>query len=379
MNVLRTKTLEYISWALSSSGEEAPIPSWPELLEVSEDERLSPVLYIAMMKRNISIPPQFREGFARQYLYNWRRNASTFKELSKLLPALGGPVILLKGASLLPAVYKNLGLRGMVDVDILVREENVAQINKTLIRLGYRPFPGLRSSTPTNYLNSLMYEKKELRLLLHLHWHLVNAVIPNYVYREKINIDKLWEEAVPVKVGQADALCLAPHHQLLHLSEHALKHSYHPLQVVLDIHQTLNYRGEEFDWERLVNEAEEFGLKGPLFYGLWLSKDFFHTGVPQWVIESLRPQRPGLAERVFYDMLKQGKRQEETVWLFYLSNTSGWRKKTVFLFRTVFPPQDVLRVMEGIDVDNGALYRSYWLLFLRRLQGALRLFSGRNR
>ncbi|MBM2834956.1 MAG: hypothetical protein HW406_2117 [Candidatus Brocadiaceae bacterium] len=53
-------------------------------------------------------------------------------------------------------------------------------------------------------------------------------------------MDKLWKEAIPLKVRQADGLCLAPHHQLPHLSEHAMKHSYNTLIHVWGIHQVIN-------------------------------------------------------------------------------------------------------------------------------------------
>ncbi|MCP4366426.1 MAG: nucleotidyltransferase family protein [Planctomycetes bacterium] len=376
MNALRTKTLEYISRVLSSSEGEGPAPSWPELFDVSEEEGLSPALYMAMMKRGISIPPPFREQFAQEYLYNWRVNTSVFEELSELLPAFKCPVILLKGAALLPVVYKNCGLRGMGDVDILVREHNVPQIDKTLLSLGYQPYVELRSYPVTDYLNSLLYRKNDSSRLIHLHWHLVNSVMPNYVYRETLDMNKLWEEAVPLKVGGADALCLAPHHQLIHISEHAFKHSYQPLHTVLDIHRALHHWGEGFDWKKLCREAEEFRLNGPLFYSLWFSREFLHTRVPDEVVESLRPRRPGLAERAYFSLLRRGSRREALCWLFYLSNTHGWQKKTEFLFRTVFPPRDVLMLMKG--AKDGTLFRLYCSSIANRIQGGLQLLHNRQ-
>lgn len=369
MNKSPFRALKYISQVLNPSREVTLTPSWPELLEVSEKEGLSAFLYIAMTRKGIEIPLQFRERFKREYISNWRRNTPVFGELSELLPVLERPVILLKGASLLPTAYKNYGLRSMEDVDMLVRREDAPQINRTLFRLGYRTDIELSSYPVTNYLNSLMYRKKGSPLLLHLHWHIINTIIPNYVCTEKINLGRLWEEAVPIRVRDTNALCLAPHHQLLHLSEHALKHSYRPLQVVLDIHQWLNYRGGDMDWKRLCKEAEEFRLRSPLFYGLWLSREIFNTKVPEEVVEALRPPHPGLAEKTFFRLLLRGKRPAILGWLFYLSQTPGWRKRTEFLFHTVFPPPETLRLIEGVDNKN--LYSLYWGSFLRRLQGRL--------
>jgi hypothetical protein len=94
-------------------------------------------------------------------------------------------------------------------------------------------------------------------------------------------------------VKQTHAHCLAPHHQIPHLLEHAMKHSYNTLIHVWDIHQLINHFKEAFNWKRLCKEAEDFQLKGQLFYSLWLGKEYFDTCVPQRIMESLRSQHTG--------------------------------------------------------------------------------------
>lgn len=370
----RNKSLEYISQALNPSVSITISPSWPEVLSVSQKEGLSFLLYKAMIKRGIDMPSPARETLKQEYIHNWGRNAHIFEELAALLRIMGNPVIILKGAALLPSVYEDFGLRALGDVDILVRPEDAPRINKNLSQSGYRSDCGLHSYSVSNYLNSLLYGKHGSPLLLHLHWHLVNNALPNYIYTEKINMEKLWREAIPLRVQQSEALCLSPHHQLLHLSEHAMKHSFYTLIHVWDIQQVINRWKKELDWEKLCREAEEFHLKGPLFYSLWLSKEYFDASVPQKILESLHPCCRGLGERVFHSLLRHGKRKEKLCWLFYLSNISSWQKRIKFILRTILPPREVMAHMEGIE-HGGEKSPLYSKVALRRFRRFLWFFS----
>ena len=369
------ETLEYIFRILNPLVEVAvDPPSWSELLRASQNEGLSFLLYKGMAKKGIDMPLSFRESLKKEYIDNWGRNASIFEELAALLRMLKIPVIILKGAALLSSVYDGLGLRVLGDVDVLVKPEDVSELDKVLSQSGYRPDQERRSSPVTNYLNSLVYGKNGSPLLLHVHWHLVNNALPNYIYAEKINMDKLWKEANPLKIRHAEALWLAPQHQLLHLSEHAMKHSYNTLIHVWDIHQVINHWKEKLDWERVCRDAGEFQLKRPLFYSLWLSKEYFGTCMPDEILEALRPGYKGVGERIFFCLLRKGRRREKLCWLLYFSTISGWQKKIAFVFRTLFPPTDVLLHMEDVE-NRGKGYLLSLKVTTRRFRKALRLFG----
>jgi len=368
------KTLGYIFQILNpvlKTGD--PDTPWPEVLSISQNEGLSFLLYKSAAKKNINIPFSVKQSLKQEYIYNWGRNIRILEELAALLRVFKNPVIVLKGAALLSSVYEDFGLRMLGDVDILVKPEDVPKIDKVLSQSGYQSDHTLSFYRVTNYLNSLVYGKTGSPLLLHLHWHLVNNALPNYIYAEKIDMDKIWNEAIPLKIRESEALCLAPHHQLLHLSEHAMKHSYNTLIHVWDIHQVISHGKEKLDWERVCRESGEFQLKGPLFYSLWLSKEYFGTCVPQEILEFLHPRHKGMGERFFFYLLRKGKRREKLCWLFYFSNISGWQKKMKFVFYTLFPPRDILLHME--DIENGEKTFLIWKVALRRLLKALRLFG----
>lgn len=70
------------------------------------------------------------------------RNLRIYNELSKVLKAFtdaGIDVIVLKGAVLAETVYKNVGLRVIGDVDMLVKKDDLSIAKKELALLGYNP------------------------------------------------------------------------------------------------------------------------------------------------------------------------------------------------------------------------------------------------
>lgn len=364
-----TNNLEYILGVLNPLKRVTVPPSWPELLAISQKEGLSCLLYKEMLKRGIDIPPPFGEQFRQEYIHTWGKNVRILEELATLLSTLGVPAILLKGTALVSTVYKDKSLRRMGDVDILVRTVDMPEVDNTLNLLGYKSTPIPYSHQLQKCTKCLMYEKNDSPLYIDVHWHLVNPTVLKYVYEEKVNIDRLWQEAVPVRIGQVNALCLAPHHQLLHLSEHAMKHSYISLLSMWDIKEAIDHWGEKLDWKRLCGEAEEFRLTGSLFYGLWLSKELFGTDVPHWILESLRPPHPGLGERVFRDLLRRDRRMGWLCLLFYVSRVQGWRKKSAFLLQGLLPAVDAPFRSNGLnDGHKRGFYRK---ILLKRLEWML--------
>src|SRR2546425_9212955 len=69
-------------------------------------------------------------------------NKAMFAKLRVVLQQFhsnGIDCILLKGSDLIPRLYGVLGLRGMVDVNLLVHESDLPAIDHLLTQLGYRP------------------------------------------------------------------------------------------------------------------------------------------------------------------------------------------------------------------------------------------------
>jgi hypothetical protein len=113
---------------------------------------VGPYLYAKLSEnRLISLAPAGVEpGLKKIYFANAALNISIRQQLAEILKALneaGIPVIPLKGVYLSAKIYKNPADRTMVDLDILVREEDILETVQVMRLLDETPYHFLGSSS----------------------------------------------------------------------------------------------------------------------------------------------------------------------------------------------------------------------------------------
>ena len=274
-------------------------------------------------------------------------NIVLLERLSGLLKAMPVSlrVILLKGASLLHTVYADdLGARHLGDVDLLVRKENFPALKTFLSNEGYVFSNTCAQIVDTNCLNSVICTKREtLWPSFHIHWHLVNAAYPNTMYAAYLDMDRIWKAAEPL-AGFHHVCVLAPCHQLIHLCEHALKHSYAHGYLLQDIGRLLGYYGNSFPWHKLITETKAFRLERPVYYALDFAQRLCGTVIPATVLETLKPTGFAFLEKRFCRAVLKGRVAESHLCdVVYLAMHEGVGAKLRFMRGVLFPPQTVIR------------------------------------
>ena len=81
----------------------------------------------------------------RAHLTAWQQNKTRLELLRSVVAQLreaGIPSLMLKGAALSLAFYRDPGLRPMRDVDLLVPKERSADAARKLVELGFKPEGG---------------------------------------------------------------------------------------------------------------------------------------------------------------------------------------------------------------------------------------------
>jgi len=175
----------------------------------------------------------------------------------------------------------------MGDLDLLVRRAALRDADAGLRRLGYVPdFEPERVDGGT--LNAVEYWR-EGAMPVHLHWHVSNASLPHFMYR--IDVDEIWRDA---RGG-----VMAPHHLLVTLCEHALKHSFAELIHLTDIE--LVSRGA--DWNLVAETARRWGVEQAVRYALVLLRDLAEVESPG--LRCFRSTRVDWAGRAFLSMARR--------------------------------------------------------------------------
>ena len=260
-------------WDKEKSGEiEEVIKNnldWDYVLRKSRKEGVSSLVYYYLKKFALQkyLPFKTLKTLEEAYYKNSLRNIIMISETKKVLESFkkeGIESIILKGVFLAEKIYRNIALREMTDVDILIKRKDVKKANRILNSLGY-PTPKYYEDLlkiPSS-LNTLMY-KDNIRF--HLHWHLINSTWPLNFLVEEISMDRIFEYAKPIKVDTLDTLTLSNEHLLIYLCYHLFNHSFDRLILLVDILGLLN--SYSIDWNFVIEEAERFKLSFILYYVL---------------------------------------------------------------------------------------------------------------
>ncbi len=269
---------------------------WDRALRLSEINGLAPILYEAVRNHAGHAPASLLPRLERAYHANGFRNARLQSELACVLGALDRaaiPVILLKGAAFAETLWRNIALRSMADLDLLVREDDLTRAQDTLLVLGYQPSAKHRS--PAWYLAH--------------HHHLIPCVHPGTgtVVELHRNItalstglapdpDLLWSRSETTRVADMEVRVLSPNDALLHICLHIAGDDpfLTKARSLADLVALVQASAGNFAWPLLVRNAPH--LARFLYYPLCLARQAGATAVPEDVMTELRRMgRLGLA------------------------------------------------------------------------------------
>ena len=330
--------------------------NWPYILQKSMKEGIACLAYHNLLQHKQKIPDNIWENFKGIYYRNMTRNHGIYQEMNAVLSCFHKEalnVIPLKGIFLAEKVYENIALRAMTDIDLLVKKEDLPRIDNILENMGYgSPIHKklLYLAVKKSYMNSMDYFKKNEKFpTLHIHWHIVNVTLPTYIYSKNIKMDKLFECATRVTIAKAQTLQLAPHHLLLYLAEHALKHSFERSILLSDIDAVIKKYKGQINWPGLMEEAREFGLDRQLYYSLYFTRYFLDTDIPDDILSGLRPKKAAVFERQFLNSILNNSRNTKLCYLIYLGMIKGVINKLRFIVRTLFPPACILALTFNLN------------------------------
>lgn len=261
--------------------------------------RLLPLVY-----RNVkhSLPPRFQIQVKSVHHEYWAENQKRLGRLEELLPwfeADGIPTLLLKGMALSILHYRDMALRPMSDLDILVPEERAPEIVRRLLTEGWT----FDSFLPSALTNRYFYRHTHAISFTHpdfgaldLHWH----VLAEATFR---GADQpFWSGSVPLTAKTIQTRALNPTDQLLHACVHGFRaNDLPPIRWVADALTIL--RTNPINWTRLLGLAKQLHVTIPLGASLSFLREAFPEPIPQNVVEDLQAAPIDQAERRYFETL----------------------------------------------------------------------------
>jgi hypothetical protein len=240
-------------------------------------------------------------------------------------------VVLLQGIALVDKVYKDIGLRPMMDIDLWVRPHELPEVMDTLTDLGYEQDP----------VYTMTLKKGTTAFDLHTHFLWADRIRARKLLL-KTGEEAVYESARLVDFQGEEALCLSPEDQVMYLSLHAFKHYVTRLIWLVDI-QCLVSDWEEADWQALSLRARAMGQEKTLFSIFFLLQNLLDFQLPVDAQRFFKRHRLGFTERqVLKTRLKRGR---VPVWapMVLTSAGQGMASRFSLLRETLFPRPEILR------------------------------------
>ena len=198
------------------------------------------------------------------------------------------PVMLLKGAALVEAVYPHPGLRTMVDLDLLVPRPEIQRAHALVQTLGYS-VGGARVSRDDAHVLATYHHHYPLRrdggaVTIEVHQGLVED-------RPDFDVDGIWERAVPSDEGGHRHFLQAPEDFALHVAMHFAKDRMSRHESALGQLADLVRIAERWpvDWEVTADRARASLVADRLFVALASAQLLFGELAPREVVASLEP------------------------------------------------------------------------------------------
>ncbi len=275
------------------------------------------------------------------YYLNLVQNIYWSEEFLKNFPnhTDDSPTILLKGISLLNTVYQNPGLRHLGDIDLLIRKQDYPEVREKLESADYVFSDEMQGLADPRDLNSILCHKDSSSTpqpALHIHWNLINTVLPVSLTNPRVDLDALWKQSVPLP-AHPSLRVLSPSHQIIYYAYHHLKHSFNRLIRLHDLDLTTRYYQDSVDWSEVLNETRRFNLVRTVYYPFHLAKTRLATPIPDRVMDDLRPKKLSLLENRMLQCMDRGGKPVYGHAIVYLALQEGWHNKLRFLYRCFFP------------------------------------------
>lgn len=323
---------------------------WELVSRRALDERVAPLLHSVLGTETFA-PAAVRQQLEEAYLATAHRNLFLFHELEGALAALneaGVDVLVLKGAALAETLYRNIAVRPLLDFDLLVRREQVAQALKTLDALGYRRV-GIEPHTgiALRHENEIHLRKKgQIDVHLELHWSLFDS--PHY--QERLPMAWFWESATSASVGDHRARILCAEAQLLHLCGHLmLHHRGNELLWLHDIAELLCAYEGRIAWSTVLEKATVCDIVLPLQQIIALVVAEWGAPVPAGVLARLAALTPSAAEAQVFSWLAAEERPVLKRFWADLASMSNWSQRFSYAWRQLFPSRRYMRHRYGIS------------------------------
>ena len=261
--------------------------NWDMFYKIARRHSLLPLAYQRLKETaGADIPADQLQKLKLAYEQNAARNLILTNELVQITQALdenGIQSIAYKGPALAVLAYGDTALRRFVDLDLMVRRENVQQAAEVLATRGYHAAKSLTSDQEALLLQTQhnLQFVSDSRVVVELHWQ-----VSSHLFASSVTAEELWNNLETVRVSGFPVKSFSTEDLLFSLCVHGSRHLWERLAWIADVAHLLQVR-PEIDWSALVSRAQMANAERMFLLGLYLASDLLHSQLPDIVLKKI--------------------------------------------------------------------------------------------
>lgn len=340
---------------------------WARFVAFARKHGIAPILYLALKDFLEGGPQQEHIHELRNtYRIDAQNNLRLYHELGKALKALFEaeiPVIVLKGACLAEAVYGNLALRSMSDVDLLVKKCDLKRTAEVLGHCGYTASYDFQveKEIAVNLHHHLPPLEGPGKPQLEIHWTLFDYTYFKARNEDEAEVVRIWQRARPLTLEDTPCLMLSPEDLFLHLCIHLSRQHVFDMRMrhLLDLRKVCERYGDALDWELMYQRARDWKVDRALSLTISLAARLIGMAIPGNVKNILETEGP---DQILLHWVEEKILAESSdIKLPRFVARESLREKCGVLLTQFFPPPAVLarRYCSGLNPADMKIYLFY--------------------
>lgn len=358
---------------LEGSFEHLTPTNWGVIQQVAAEQGLTLLLYerFNILSHEQGIPPAFQAILRKAYLEAIARNVRMLHHAEIILQALKAQnldVIALKGLYLAEAIYSSIGLRIFGDLDLLVRKKDIAAALDVMQEIGYQLETYYNPATPNLDIKHIPPMIKKDGPYVEVHWSILEENEPFI-----IDMDGIWQRAVPANVAGVDVLALDLEDLVLHLCvhftyQHRLKAG---LKFLFDISKVMHKSGGQIDWQKLVATAKNWSAERVVWLTFQLLDKILGVSCPAEVLQQLMPEQvnPAVLEEAIQQVLSTDREGVNlTPDLAALAVEGNFGGRVGLILSRIFIPRRVMARLYNVNPNSVFIYLFYPVRFCELYQ-----------
>ena len=271
---------------------------WDLLVRRAQAEGVGPLVYWVLSRSGklSSSPEPVHNSLRAMYFSVKLNNQEIIHELEILtrhFDHVSIPVVVLKGASFALTIYPDIGLRPMVDLDLLVPAAKGSEAVRIAKSLGYVDALPEASLGLGELLSHAVCLKKIAVPFTTLELH--HSLVADGSFTFAVPVDWFWGQTETIEAFSSERRIeklrmLTPTAQVLYASAHAmLQHGGRntTLRWLYDLDRLIRFYAGRMDWELLLSQAQTFEWSSSVSAALSQTVACFDTPIPQKVLDDI--------------------------------------------------------------------------------------------